>query len=120
MTDNMSKTKITVFRKGGFLAANEVWRYIDVEAEVVNSYKYLGLYCTSKLSLTQAVGAMAAKSKVRTNQILRCLWRLENVQRDVAFKMYDAQTLPILMHGSELCGFQQLAVIEKVHMFARK
>ena len=39
MTVNMSKTKITVFRKGGFLAASEVWRYGDEEIEVVNSYK---------------------------------------------------------------------------------
>ena len=46
MTVNMSKTKIIVFRKGGFLAASEVWRYGDEEIEVVNSYKYLGLYFT--------------------------------------------------------------------------
>ena len=44
MTVNTSKAKIVVFRKGGFLAANEVWRYGDKEVEVVNSYKYLGLY----------------------------------------------------------------------------
>ena len=47
MTVNMSKTKIIVFRKGGFFAANEVWRYGDEEVEVVNSYKYLGLYFTT-------------------------------------------------------------------------
>ena len=95
VTVNMSKTKIIVFRKGGFLAANEVWRYGDEEIEVVNSYKYLGLYFTTKLSLTQAVGDLAAKAKIRTN-------------------------LPILMYGSDLWGFQQFAVIEKAHMFACK
>ena len=102
----MSKTKIIVFRKGGFLAANEVWRYGDEEIEVVNSYKYLGLYFTNKLSLTQAVGDLAAKAKIRTSQILKCLWRLGNVPRHVFFKMYDAQILPILMYGSELWGSQ--------------
>ena len=85
MTVNMSKTKIIVFRKGGFLAANEVWRYGDEEIEVVNSYKYLGLYFTTKLSLTQAVGDLAAKAKIRTSQILKCLWRLGNVPRNVFF-----------------------------------
>ena len=49
MTVNMSKTKIIVFRKG-FLAANEVWRYGSEEIEVVNSYKYLMLYFTTKVS----------------------------------------------------------------------
>ena len=85
MTFNMSKTKIIVFRKGGFLAANEVWRYGDEEIEVVNSYKYLGLYFTTKLCLTQAVADLAAKAKIRTSQILKCLWRLGNVPRNVFF-----------------------------------
>ena len=40
-----------LFRKGGFLAANEVWRYGDEE---------VGLYFTTKRSLTQAVGELAA------------------------------------------------------------
>ena len=121
MTVNMSKTKIIVFRKGGFLAVNEIWRYGDEEIEVVKSCKYLGLYFTAKLSLTQAVGDLAAKAKIRTNQILKCLWRLGNVPRNVfVFLMYDAQILPILMYGSELWGFQQFAVIKKAHMFACK
>ena len=86
MTVNMSKTKITVYRKEGFLPANEVWRSGDEEIEVVNSYKYLGLYFTAKLSLTQAVGDFAAKPKIRTSQILNCLWRLGNVPRNAFFK----------------------------------
>ena len=93
LTVKVSKTKIIVFRKGGFLAANEVWRYGDEE---------VGLYFTTKRSLTQAVGELAANAKVRTSQILKCLWRLENVQRNVSFKIYDAQILPMLLCGSEL------------------
>ena len=85
VTVNLSKTKIIVFRKGGFLAAKEVWRYGDEEIEVVNSYKYLGLYFTTRLSLTQAVGDLAAKAKIRTSQILKCLWRLGNIPRNVFF-----------------------------------
>ena len=92
MTVNMSKTKITVFRKEGFPPANEVWRSGDDEIEVVNSYKYMGLYFTTKLSLTQAVGDLAAKPKIRTSQILSCLWRLGNVPRNVLFKLYDPRS----------------------------
>ena len=84
MTVNMTKTKIIGFRKG-FLTANVVWRYGDEEIEVVNSYKYLGLYFTTKLSLAQAVGDLAAKAKIRTSQILKCLWRLGNIPRNVFF-----------------------------------
>ena len=69
----MSKTKIIALRKAGFLAASEVWRYGDEEIQVVNSHKYLALYFTTKLSLTQAAGDLAAKAKIRTSQILKCL-----------------------------------------------
>ena len=76
--------------------------------------------CVDTALLQQAVGDLAAKAKIRTSQILKCLWRLGNVPRNVFLKMYDAQTLPILMYGSELWGFQQFSVIEKAHMFACK
>ena len=91
---------------------------MTVNMSKTNSYKYLGLYFTTKLSLTQAVGDLAAKPMIRTSQILNCLWRLGNVPRNIFFKLYDAQILPILMYGSELCGFQPFTVIEKAHMFA--
>ena len=57
---------------------------------VVNSYKYLGLHFTTKLSVTQAVGELATKAKIRTGQLLRCLWQLGSIHRNVFFKMYDA------------------------------
>eukprot|EP00916_Digyalum_oweni_P000500 GHVL01000935.1.p1 GENE.GHVL01000935.1~~GHVL01000935.1.p1 ORF type:complete len:141 (+),score=1.23 GHVL01000935.1:176-598(+) len=85
MTVNLDKTKVIVFRKGGFLAANEAWKYGNEDIEVVNSYKYLGLNFTTKLSLTQMVSDLASKAKIRTGQILRCLWRLGNIPRSVFF-----------------------------------
>ena len=51
----MSKAKINVFRKGRFLAANEVSLYGDEEIEDVNSYKSLELYFTTKVSFIQAI-----------------------------------------------------------------
>ena len=106
MTVNMHKTKIIVFRKGGFLGANEIWRYGNEVIEVVNCYKYLGLHFTTKLSLTQTVNELATKSKARTAQVLKCLWRLGSVHREVFFKIYDAH--------------QRFDAIEKAHLFACK
>ena len=87
VTVNLNKTKSVVFRKAGFLAANEVWKYGDQNTAVVNSFKQLGLHFTTKQSLTQTVGELATKAKIRTSQLLRCLWRLNNVQRNVFFQM---------------------------------
>ena len=120
MTVNMYETKITVFRKGGFLGANEIWRYRNEVIEVVNCYKYLGLHFTTKLSLTQTVNELATKAKARTAQVLKCLWRLGSVHSEVFFKIYDAQILPVLMYGSEIWGYQRFDAIEKAHLFACK
>ena len=120
MTVNMYKTKIIVFRKGGFLGANEIWRYGNEVIEVVNCYKYLGLQFTTKLSLTQTVNELATKAKARTAQVLKCLWRLGRVHSEVFFKIYDAQILPLLMYGSEIWGYQRFDAIEKAHLFACK
>lgn len=120
MSVNLSKTKVIVFRKGGFLAEREQWKYGNERIEVVNSYKYLGLHFTTKLSLTKAIGELAVKAKVRTMQILRCLFRLGDVPSSIFFKIFDAQILPVLMYGAEVWGFQAYGDIEKVHLFACK
>jgi hypothetical protein len=80
------QTKIIMFRKGGFLAEREKWKYGNDFIEVVNSYKYLGLHFTTKLSLTRAVSELAVTAKVRTMQILRCLLRLGDVPSYIIFQ----------------------------------
>jgi hypothetical protein len=120
MTVNLSKTKIIVFRKGGFLGHNEKWWYGKEEIEVVNSYKYLGLHFTTKLSLTQTISELATKAKARTVQILKCLWRLGHIDKDVFLKIFDAQVLPVIMYGSEIWGFQQFDAVEKIQIYACK
>ena len=46
---NTEKSKVMVFRKGGFLGKNEKWFLEGNEVEVVNSYTYLGYTFTTKL-----------------------------------------------------------------------
>ena len=41
LTVNFDKSKVMVFRKGGYLAAEERWFWDDQKLEVVNTYKYL-------------------------------------------------------------------------------
>ena len=48
---NLEKTKIVVFRNGGYLARAERWYYGNELASVASSYKYLGLKFTTKVCL---------------------------------------------------------------------
>ena len=46
---NMNKTKVMVFRNGGFLGKYERWTFHKTQLEVVNEYIYLGYTHTTKL-----------------------------------------------------------------------
>ena len=45
---NIDKTKITLFRNGGYVEKNESWKYNNRPLEIVSCYKYLGVHITSR------------------------------------------------------------------------
>ena len=52
---NTEKSKIMVFRKGGFLGTYEQWLIDGNQLEVVNKYVYLGFTFTTSMSLQESV-----------------------------------------------------------------
>ena len=49
---NFEKSKVIEFRKGGFFGdSRERWFWNDQKLEVVNTYKYLGLFFYSLLDI---------------------------------------------------------------------
>lgn len=117
---NLSKTKVVVFRKGGFLAARERWFYGRDQLEVVNSYTYLGLNFSTMLSLTNAVSSAIVRAKRGTMEILNVMLRLNCNSPIIFFKLFDAQVVPMLMYAAEVWGSQKIDDVEKVHLFACK
>ena len=117
---NTEKSKVIVFRKGGFLGKTEKWFLEGNEVEVVNSYTYLGYTFTTKLSVCQGVSLLAAKGKKATYDCVRALRNFSEMTRQTFFKMFDAQIQPIVLYGSEIWGLQRVDVIEKVHTLACK
>lgn len=105
-----------VYRKGVFLGGKRSWHCGNHKLEVVNSYKYFGFYFTTELSLTSEV--TDSNSKIRTSQLLKCLLKLSDSipTEGFFFKIYEIQIVPILLCGSEVCGYQGFNVLEKVHL----
>ena len=68
MKINLLKTKIIVFRNGGFLRENERSYFEGKGIEGVSAYKYMGLMVTPKLIWT------TAKTKL-TNQVIGLLFQ---------------------------------------------
>jgi len=64
---NMSKSNIVVFRKGGYLSERERWFFNGMIMPVVNSYKYLGIQLSTRLSFVSSCRDIASKAKKGLN-----------------------------------------------------
>ena len=120
LTVNLDKTKVTVFRKGGHIAAGEKWFLYGKELEIVNRYKYLGYTLTAKLSSVCACKDFASKAKGKILDLMRTMWSLGSFDTTVFFQLFDAQIKPMLLYASEVWGTSRLANIEIAHLFACK
>lgn len=117
---NMDKSNIIVFRKGGYLAARERWIYNGVQMPVVNAYKYLGLYFTTKLSFKYSCQDLVSRAKRVVFSILSLMYKCDSRPTKVFFKLFDTQVQPVVNYGAEVWGLYAGDEIEKVHLFAMK
>ena len=117
---NKNKTKIMVFRKGGYLGARERWFFDGRQIEVVNSYCYLGFTFTTMLSGNIGTKHLVTKAKKALYLICRAFQNCKEMSKDVFFKIFDSKIQSILMYSSEIWGLQRLDQIEKVHLLACK
>ena len=117
---NPDKTKIVVFRKGGHLSKYESWTYNGNPVEIVNSYSYLGMEFSTRLSFTSSIIPFVAKAKKACFEILRSLRSFSCNNLSVFVKLFDAKVQPILSYGSELWGIQEISDVEVVHTSALK
>jgi hypothetical protein len=117
---NMNKSNIVVFRKGGFLSAREKWFYKGQKLLVVNCYKYLGIYFSTKLSFSFACQDLTNRAKRAVLSILNTLFRFDKMTFNIFMKLFDTQIQPIAQYGAEIWGLMSATTTEKVHLFAMK
>ncbi|KAK7108905.1 hypothetical protein V1264_013044 [Littorina saxatilis] len=117
---NKEKTKVLVFRNGGYLGKNEAWTFGHNNMYVTNSYKYLGLTLTTKVSIQRCFEDSIVRAKRGVIDIFRVLWNIGCYDLNLFFTLFDTQITPILLYGSEMWGCFDCSNIEKVHMFACK
>ena len=117
---NVQKTKIVIFRNGGYIARHEKWFLGRQEIEIVNEFKYLGVLFTSRLSFNALQQDLAQRARAALLQVNRCIRKLVSVPPDVYFKLFDAQVLPVLLYSSELWGLTDNFQVENVHLQALK
>ena len=99
---NFDKSNIIVFREGGYLAAREMWFCGHNRIEVVNAYKYLGLYFTTKLRFVFACSDLAAIGKKAVMGILSVLDTFENQSVTIFQKLFGSKVQPVLLYAAEM------------------
>ena len=121
LTVNLDKSNIIVFRKGGYLGARERWVYGDSVMPVVNVYKYLGIYFSTKLNFSAACNDISSKAKRALLYVIQRLRQYDNSSLNVFLKIFDTQIQAIMHYGSEVWGLEAAASkCEKVHLYALK
>ena len=115
MKINLKKTKIIVFRNGGYLRGNEKWKYNGNTIETVSFYKFMGLLVTPKLIWTKANDMLATQSNKSIISIYKLQKHVGYFDQPEIFKLFDTMVTPILTYGAELWGFQYSPQIENVH-----
>ena len=112
---NIDKTKITVFRNGGYLKKNESWKYHNRPLEIVSCYKYLGVHITSRGIWTECQKSKADQANKILFSLKTIFKQFYNLQPNILMKIFDSKILPILHYGSEVWGFHEGKNVDLVH-----
>ena len=112
---NIDKTKITVFRNGGYLKKNESWKYDNRPLEIVSCYKYLGVHITSRGIWTECQKSKADQANKVLFSLKTIFKQFYNLQPNILMKIFDSKILPILHYGSEVWGFHEGKNVDLVH-----
>ena len=77
------------FCNGGHLAEREMWFLGGDKMEVVNMYKYLGVFLSTRLSFMYTFEDLASRGRKGVSAILKLLWSIGEHSSNLFFKLFD-------------------------------
>ena len=111
---NVSKTKIIVFTNGK-ISDKIHFTYGSQELEISNEYKYLGIVLSKSGSFLAAKKNIAEQANKALFSLMRKIRTLK-LPIDIQLELFDKTIKPILLYGSEIWGFGNCEIIERVHL----
>lgn len=88
--------------------------------EIKDSYKYLGVIFSKSASFLNARKHIAEQAR-KAMQLLLIRSNNLDLPLDLQIKLFDNMILPILTYGSEVFGYENTEILERVHLqFLRK
>ena len=113
LTVNVEKTKILVFSKGPMLKTK--FYYNNLVIENVKEFKYLGIVFSRTGSFSKAKKHLCEQAQKAMYGIIRKI-RQFKLPVDCQFDLFDKVVAPILLYGSEVWGFENLDIVERIHL----
>ena len=89
--------------------------YNNSELEITNAYRYLGIYLARSGSFNQAKKHISGQANKALFSLLRKIRNL-NPPYDFQFDLFNKTVKPILLYGSEIWGFGNIDVIERIQL----
>ena len=110
---NPNKTTVIVFGTNKREIRNFNFTIAGNNIEIVDSYKYLGVYFSSNGSFfTKLVHSLYPKP----GKLCICYIKVFTTYIDLQLKLFDHTISPIVSNGSELWSNENTDIIEKVHL----
>ena len=113
---NLNKTKIMVFRNGGYLKSIEKWTFGGMHLDAVTYYAYLGMILSSRLCFSKCLENYSCKSLKMVGAIRKVFNTYKRIPSNIAFKIFDLKIKPLLLYGSQIWGCGYYEIIEKVQI----
>jgi len=111
---NRDKTKIVIFQKRKSRRIPEFSMY-GQQLEVVDDFRYLGVTFNYNASFNKCRDML---SKNATKAMFFVLKKIREMSLDIdtGFQLFDSMVKPILLFSCEVWGYENISVLEKVHL----
>ena len=109
---NLNKTKVVIF--GARKTDSFKFTLGNIDIEITDRYKYLGIFFSQSRSFLNARKHIAEQAK-KAMHLLFCRINNLHLPIDLQLKLFDQTVMPILTYGSEIFGFENLDLLEKIH-----
>lgn len=110
---NTDKTKILIFSKGPL--PKHVFYYNKVAIENVKDFKYLGIIFSKTGSFAKSKKHLCEQAQKAMYSVIRKI-RQFNLPVDCQFDFFDKIVVSVLLYGCEIWGYENIEVIERVHL----
>ncbi|XP_056016752.1 uncharacterized protein LOC130053469 [Ostrea edulis] len=110
---NVDKTKFLIFSKGPLMKRQ--FYYNGGVIENVKEFKYLGIIFSRSGSFCKAKKHLCEQAQKAMYGIIRKI-RLFDLPISCQFDLFDKVVLPVLIYGCEIWGYENLQVVERIHL----